>query len=208
MFDVGAIQKYSSAVVLHPKPDTYFADLQHVCGFVKENVHVRVRVKLLNDGAFLLYFDQDYSFMSLYKMLSVSFEGWTTSGELELIQWTPEYGSVGCVVTQVVQLKITGLPCYLNSVPIIEYILAPFALVKTHNTAVNGSTSDLGNTITAYKCTAWCVTVEAIPSMLRVKVLPSYLADLAQIAPDSKCKCPVLDVFIYADAILDEPLHI
>jgi hypothetical protein len=25
-----AIQKFSSAAVLHPKPDTYFADIQHV----------------------------------------------------------------------------------------------------------------------------------------------------------------------------------
>jgi hypothetical protein len=42
MFDVEAIQKYSSAVVLHPKPDTNFADLHHVCGFLKDNLHARV----------------------------------------------------------------------------------------------------------------------------------------------------------------------
>jgi hypothetical protein len=30
IFDVVAIQKFSSAAVLHPKPDTYFADIQHV----------------------------------------------------------------------------------------------------------------------------------------------------------------------------------
>lgn len=70
MFDVKVIQKYSSAVVLHPKPNTYFADLQHVCGFLKDNLHARVRVKLPNDEAFLVYFDQDNPFMPLYEMLS------------------------------------------------------------------------------------------------------------------------------------------
>jgi hypothetical protein len=35
-FDARVIQRYSSAVVLHPKPDTHFADLQHVCEFVRQ----------------------------------------------------------------------------------------------------------------------------------------------------------------------------
>jgi hypothetical protein len=39
-FDARVIQRYSSAVVLHPKPDTHFADLQHVCEFVRQNMHV------------------------------------------------------------------------------------------------------------------------------------------------------------------------
>lgn len=59
------IQKYISVIVLHLKLDTYFAELHHVCEFIKENVHIRVRIKLLNDSAFLLYFGQGYPFMSL-----------------------------------------------------------------------------------------------------------------------------------------------
>jgi hypothetical protein len=39
-------------VVLHPKTDTYFADLRRVCVFAKKNMHVWVRVKLLNDIVF------------------------------------------------------------------------------------------------------------------------------------------------------------
>jgi hypothetical protein len=85
MFDVEAIQKYSSAVVLHPKPDTNFADLKHVCGFLKDNLHARFRVKRLIDVAVLLYFDQDNPCMFVYEM-SVSFEEWIHDGELELIQ--------------------------------------------------------------------------------------------------------------------------
>lgn len=139
---------------------------------------------------------------------SVTFEDWINCGELELIQWTPEYGSVSCVVTQIVQLKISVLPCNLNTVPIIEHVLAPFSFVKKHTTVTNDSSSDLGNTVTAYNCTAWCVTIEAIPNIVRVKVLPSHLADLAQIYPGSKCKCPVLDLFIYADAVLDGTLPV
>jgi hypothetical protein len=47
MFNVKAIQEYSSAAVLHPKPDTYFADLRHVCEFIEENMHVRVQAKTI-----------------------------------------------------------------------------------------------------------------------------------------------------------------
>jgi hypothetical protein len=46
MVYVKAIQKFSSAVILHPKSATY---LWHMSEFVEENV---------KDGAFLLYFDQ------------------------------------------------------------------------------------------------------------------------------------------------------
>jgi hypothetical protein len=44
-------------------------------------------------------------------MMYISMEDWIPKGELELIQWIPEYGSVGCVVTEMAQLRITGLPC-------------------------------------------------------------------------------------------------
>lgn len=67
MFDVKAIDKYSSTVFLHPRLETCFTDLQHVCGFLKNKLHARARVKLLNDEAFLLYFDQDNTLMSLIK---------------------------------------------------------------------------------------------------------------------------------------------
>jgi hypothetical protein len=75
-------------MILCPKPSTYFAGLRHKC----VNTHVRVRVKVLNDKAFLLQLAKDYHFMSLYSMLSVSFQGWITDGEIYLMQWTLEYG--------------------------------------------------------------------------------------------------------------------
>jgi hypothetical protein len=36
----------------------------------------RVRVKLLNDNTFLLHLAQDYPFMFMHKMLSMSFKEW------------------------------------------------------------------------------------------------------------------------------------
>jgi hypothetical protein len=71
--------------------------------------------------------------------------------------------------------------------------------MKTHVIATNDDTSDLGNTITTYKCTAWCAAIEAIPDMVHIKVLPYHLIDLAQMSPDSKCKCPLLSIFIYVN---------
>lgn len=50
-----ATKKYSSIVVLRLEPDSDMADLEHICEFIESNVHVWVRVKLLNDSAFLLY---------------------------------------------------------------------------------------------------------------------------------------------------------
>jgi hypothetical protein len=78
LLDNDAIRKYSSAPVLQPDPDPYIAH----------------RI-----SEFLLYIDKDYPFMSLYKMLTISMENWISKGEMVLIQWTPKYGSVGCVVT-------------------------------------------------------------------------------------------------------------
>jgi hypothetical protein len=49
------IQKYSSVLVVHPKRDAYFADLQRVCEFVKKNVHIRVWLKLLNDAFYWIF---------------------------------------------------------------------------------------------------------------------------------------------------------
>jgi hypothetical protein len=73
-------------------------------------------------------------------------------------------------------VRISGLPCNLNTVPIIEYILAQFALLKPHATVTNYSSSNLGNTVTSYKCAAWCVAVQAIQKMPQVKVVPKLAA--------------------------------
>jgi hypothetical protein len=56
----------------------------------------------------------------------------------------------------------------------------------------NDSTLDLGNTISAYECTTWRATIEAITDMVRVKVLPYHLIALAQMSPDSRCNCRYL----------------
>ena len=78
-------------------------------------------------------------------------------GDLKLIQWTPEHGSVGCVVTKTARLKISGLPCYLCSAPVIEYILGPFGSVKSHETKTEDHERDIAKSISTYKCTLWCV---------------------------------------------------
>ena len=70
MFDVTALQKFCLAVILQPRPGTYFADLRHVCIFVAEHVNVRVRVEMLTDDAFLLYFVEEHPFMPLQAVLS------------------------------------------------------------------------------------------------------------------------------------------
>lgn len=49
-------------------------------------MHAWVRVKLLNDNAFLLYFDEFCPSMSLYEMLPLSFEEWITEGEIEMVR--------------------------------------------------------------------------------------------------------------------------
>lgn len=109
--------KNVSALVLHPNPDTYFSDL-NMCVNLTKKMRVHVQVKKLRDSAFMVL-SQDYPFISLHKMFSVSFE-----------EWTPEYGSVGCVVTRFVKFKTSDLLCNLSSSPIVEYILPPFFLWK------------------------------------------------------------------------------
>jgi hypothetical protein len=161
-------------------------------------------VKLLNDDAFLLHFDRDYPSMSLYQTLATSFQQWISSGEVELVQWTPEYGSVSFGATQTVDLKIKGLPCNLNLVQIIEYILSPFAFVRTDTTKTNDNFSALGDTVVTYKCTACCETMEIIPTIIRMKMLPSHLTDLTRISSDDRCKCLLLDVSVHAKPVVAE----
>jgi hypothetical protein len=157
---------------------------------------------MLTDDAFLLYFAEDNLSLSLHAILSMSFQEWIASGELNLIRWTQDYGSVGYMVTEVVELKIIGLPCNLNAVPVIEYILSPFAFVKTHATVADDSPSGVGNTIAVYRCSVWCITTNGIPATLRLKVLPSHLTDTLQISSDAKCKCPILNISIHASSTL------
>lgn len=59
-------------------------------------------------------------------MLYISLEDWIPKEELEIIQWTPEYGSV---VTEMAQLQM----CNLNSMSIIQHILDPFGLLKSND---------------------------------------------------------------------------
>lgn len=138
----------------------------------------------------------------------MSFQEWNDNGELDLIRWTSEYGSVGDVVTQVADLNITGLLCNLNSVPVIEYILILFASVKKHITVADDSTSSLGNTNTSYSCSVWCAATNAIPAMLRVKVLLSHLTDSTQISLDGRCKWPLLGISIHTNAVMDGTLPV
>jgi hypothetical protein len=35
-----AIRKFSSEVILHPKPDAYFVSLLHACEFIEQNMNV------------------------------------------------------------------------------------------------------------------------------------------------------------------------
>jgi hypothetical protein len=44
-------------------------------------------------------------------MMYISMEDWIPKGELELIQWIPEYGSVGCVVTEMANM-VQWIPEY------------------------------------------------------------------------------------------------
>jgi hypothetical protein len=110
LLDNDAILKYSLVVVLHPDLDSYIADLEHVGDFIESNVHVRVRIELLNDRAFLLYIDKDYPL-----------EDRICKGEL--IQWTPKYGSMGCVVTQLFPLQIVASLSILSSVLVTECVI-------------------------------------------------------------------------------------
>ena len=151
-------------------------------------MRVHVQVKKLGDSAFMVL-SQDYPFISLHKMLSVSFE-----------EWTPEYGSVGCVVTRFVKFKTSDLPCNLSSSPIVEYILPPFFLWKLI-WQQKMTVPWIGNTVAAYKCTVLCAAIEAIPCMVRVKVLSSHLINLAHTWPDTRCNYPSLSLLINADAI-------
>jgi hypothetical protein len=82
MFDVEAIQKDNPCMFVSAG---YQLCRSTTCGFLKDNLHARFRVKRLNDVAVLLYFDQDNPCMFVYEM-SVSFDEWIHDGELELIQ--------------------------------------------------------------------------------------------------------------------------
>jgi hypothetical protein len=74
----------------------------------------------------------------------------------------PDYNSVGCVVSKIVQLELNDLRCNINSV---YNILTRLALVKTHSTSTDDGDSDLGNAVT-YQCFVWCVSSEGTPIAL------------------------------------------
>jgi hypothetical protein len=136
-------------------------------------------------------------------MLSTQLQEWITAGDIDMMQWTQEYGSIGCVDTQSVQLKITGLPCNLNSVPVTEYVLNPFAFLDKHITTTDALHSHLGSSVTTCKCTGWSAT-ESLPRIIRIKVLPQHLQTHASSRQENKCKCPLLFLQINTTTITDE----
>jgi hypothetical protein len=73
--------------------------------------------------------------------------------ELQLLHRIRDRGSVGCAIACVVHIRIKSLPCNLNSVPVIGYVLLiPFALVRRYDSVTSDNDSDLSNTITLYMC--------------------------------------------------------
>ncbi|CAM0905096.1 unnamed protein product [Alopecurus aequalis] len=203
LLDKDAFQKYSAAVVMVVEPDCYFATLANLCTFLERNLHIRVRAKLLKTDTYLLYFDQPHHYISLSSLLSAHLDKWINRRKLQLLPWTPAYGSEHCEISRAVQLKIKGLPCNLNAPAIIEYIMGPFALVAVHHTVLRDTSSRLGGTVTIYECSAWCATYHAIPSTLQINLLPSWLTDLACLSSIGEHDCPVLDV-----SVLSRPLSL
>jgi hypothetical protein len=127
-------------------------------------------------------------------VLSTHLQEWITAGDIEIMRWTTGYGSVGSAVTQLAKVRIIGLPCNLNSIPVIEYVLSPVALMLLTQTTAN---------MISATCTAWCTTSETLPDIIRIKVLPRHLADITQLSAKDKCKCPLLILKICKNAILD-----
>lgn len=97
--------------------------------------------------------------------------------------------------------SILGTFCLSMDLDVWSKKISMDQLTSFYHFACNSNSSSI-------QCTAYCATAEVIPKMLQVKVLPSYLADLTQIHLDSKCKCHVLHLFLYVDAIMDGSLHV
>ncbi|CAM0873365.1 unnamed protein product [Alopecurus aequalis] len=201
LLDRSTIQKYASAVVMVVEPDCYFATLANLCLFLDRDIHIRVRAKLLKTDTYLLYSDHPHPYTSLFSLLSTHLKRWIDREEMQIFPWTPSYGSVQCTISRAVHLKIKGLPCNLNAPAVIEYITSPFAMVAVHHTAISDTDSRLGNTVTIYECSAWCDTYRAIPAALEIKLVPSWLTDLACVSSVAEHNCPALDVSILSRAL-------
>jgi hypothetical protein len=95
-----------------------------------------------------------------------------------------------------VYLKIEGIPCNLNTPPVIEFTMSPFAYIDEHFTTTADSYTSFGKTVNTYKCSAWCSQINRIPATIRIKVIPVHITDLTQVSHDEtfwaqsyKCPC-------------------
>ena len=107
------MQRYSSAVLLTVRRIDLFESLQSVSRLIADRLRSPVQVKILQKDTYLLCYEGDTG-SSLYSLLSGCFESSVASGKIEIIPWTPGYGSLDCMVSCQLRLKRVGLPCNLN----------------------------------------------------------------------------------------------
>jgi hypothetical protein len=204
LHDIAAIEKYSAAVVIHAEPDNHFATMSNLCDYLRGYIHPRIRIKLLKEGTYIIYFNQHQETTSLHSLLENHLRYWINRGGLYLTQWTPSHGSIPETISEKVHLKIRGIPCNLNVPPVIEYTMSPFAYVDAHFTESGDSYTSLRKTITLYECSAWCSQSNRIPATIRIKVILEHITDLTQVSHDETFRCPEVQISVLPKAIAEE----
>jgi hypothetical protein len=198
MVDKTVVSALSEMVIMVTREGTDLTSIENVEAIFDGLVFLRVKVRRLTDTSYLLSVSYPVTSCSLYSTADGLLGREIRSGDVTLQRWTPLFGSVGTAMFSSADLRIRGLPCNLCTPVVIEYVLGPFCLVKTHLTTINEPGSVFGKSVFSYRCSVWYEDLARIPSRIRVKLIPLELADTTVLSTQEIAMMRSLDISVVA----------
>lgn len=159
---------------------------------------IHIRVQKVRRGVFLLSIARPLASHSLFEALGLTLGNEIESGLITTQPWSAQCSSTGYTLTKSAELEMKGLPCNFCTSDVVEYLLGPFCLVRTHDTIPDEREKPCGETISVYKCSVWFNKLKYIPYRLGIKRLPLRLANPRSISAKNAASLSLMEVDIAA----------
>jgi hypothetical protein len=150
LLDKPLMQSLSGSVMLFPRQGSSLTKIENIHALFLDNPFIGINVQKMYNEAFLLSVSRELDSSSLFNILDTFLSRKVQSGAITLQPWTPSYGSTGSAISTTSNIRVTGLPCNLFTLPVIQHLLSPFCMVKKHAHSIAEAENSVGNTVSSY----------------------------------------------------------